>query len=63
METFIYDDEFKQRLRESPHSFGEVSFLDPIAEAGMTAIDVGANKGVTTVALEDLWKPPGGFLW
>ncbi|MFW6044491.1 MAG: FkbM family methyltransferase [Planctomycetota bacterium] len=51
MDTFIYNEEFKRELREDPHPFGEVSLLESAAETGMTALDIGANRGVTTVAL------------
>jgi len=49
METFIYNDNFKQRPRESPHPFGEVSFLDSIAEPGMTA--TGRSEGTMAGSL------------
>ena len=51
MHTFIYNEEFKRELREDPHPFGEVSLLESAAEPGMTALDIGANKGLTTIAL------------
>lgn len=52
MRTFAYDSpEFQSQLRHNAHAGGEVSFLRSIAEPGMIALDVGANRGVTTVAL------------
>ena len=51
MDTFIYNEAFKEELKADPHPFGEVSFLESLAEPGMTALDVGANKGLTTVAI------------
>jgi len=59
METFIYDKKFKRELRKDPHAFGEVSFLESLAEPGMTAVDVGANKGLTTVAVASKIGPSG----
>ena len=59
MDTFIYNDEFKRELREDPHPFGEVSLLESAAEPGMTALDIGANKGLTTVALARKVAPGG----
>jgi len=59
MDTFTYNQHFKRKLRENPHSFGEVSFLESIAEPGMTAVDVGANKGFTTVAMASKIGPSG----
>jgi len=52
MDTFTYDSqEFRRELEKSPHHAGEVSFLRSIAKPGMIAIEAGANRGVTTVAL------------
>ena len=52
MESFIYgSDEFRNNLQQSPHAAGEVKLLGSIAGPGMNVIDVGANKGVTTVAI------------
>jgi len=53
-DTFIYNSaEFKDELANSPHYAGEIAFLRSIAKPGMTAIEAGANKGVTTVALAE----------
>lgn len=52
MEPFIYaSEEFQTELRNDPHLSGEVEFLRSIAKPGMNALDVGAHRGVTTVAL------------
>jgi len=52
MESFVYDSaEFQEELKGSSHARGEVEFLGSITGPGMTAVDVGANRGVTTVAL------------
>jgi len=52
METFVYaSEEFQKVLATDAHHIGEVRFLQAIARAGMCALDVGANRGVTTVAL------------
>ena len=51
MEEFLYDEDFKRELGKDPHPFGEVTFLETIAAPGMTAVDIGANKGLTTVAV------------
>ncbi len=59
MDTFIYNQDFKRELREDPHPFGEVSFLESLAEPGMTAVDVGANTGLTTVAIARKVGPGG----
>ncbi len=51
METFVYNETFRSQLSEDPHPFGEVRMLESLASPGITAIDVGANKGLTTVAM------------
>jgi len=52
MPFIAYDSpEFRKHLQESPHARGEVTFLQSICKPGMTALDVGANKGVTTLTL------------
>jgi len=52
MDSFILDSaEFEQTLRDSAHVRGEVRTLQSMGAPGMVAFDVGANKGVTTVAL------------
>jgi len=59
MDTFIYDADYKRDLRERAHPFGEVSFLEALAQPGMTALDIGANKGLTTVAIAKAIAPQG----
>jgi len=52
MERFIYSSkEFWDGLRNNAHHAGEVEFLRSIARPGMRVMDIGANRGVTTVAL------------
>ncbi len=59
IDTFIYNQDFKRELRGNAHPFGEVSFLESLAAPGMTALDVGANKGLTTVAMAKKVAPDG----
>jgi len=52
MEFFLYDSPaFKDFLKDNPHEEGEVKFLELIAQEVMHAIDIGANIGITTVAI------------
>ena len=52
MELFLYDSStFKNFLKDNRHEAGEVEFLKSIARKGMHAIDIGANIGITTVAI------------
>jgi FkbM family methyltransferase len=52
VELFLYDSPaFKNFLKDNPHEAGEVKFLESIAQEGMHAIDIGANIGITTVAI------------
>jgi FkbM family methyltransferase len=52
MELFLYDSPaFKDFLKDNPHEAGEVKFLESIAKEGMHAIDIGANIGITTIAI------------
>jgi FkbM family methyltransferase len=52
MELFLYDSPaFKNFLKDNPHEAGEVKYLESIAKEGMNVIDVGANIGITTVAI------------
>jgi FkbM family methyltransferase len=51
MSEFIYDSPaFQHELQSQAHPAGEIRFLKSIAKPGMRVIDVGANKGLTTVA-------------
>ncbi|MEA1872112.1 MAG: FkbM family methyltransferase [Chloroflexota bacterium] len=52
MELFLYDSPaFKNFLKDNPHEAGEVKYLESIAKEGMHVIDIGANIGITTVAI------------
>jgi FkbM family methyltransferase len=52
MQLFLYDSPaFKDFLKDNPHEAGEVKFLESIAKEGMHAIDIGANIGITTIAI------------
>jgi FkbM family methyltransferase len=51
MNTFTYNESFRNELKEDAHSYGEVTFLETHAETGMTALDIGANKGLSTIAM------------
>jgi FkbM family methyltransferase len=52
MQLFLYDSPaFKSFLKDNPHEAGEVEFLKSIAQGGMHVIDVGANIGITSVAI------------
>jgi FkbM family methyltransferase len=52
VDAFIYgSQEFEDHLQQSDHLRGEVELLRSITQPGMTAVDVGANRGISTVAL------------
>jgi FkbM family methyltransferase len=52
MQLFLYDSPaFRNFLKDNPHEAAEVRFLKSIAQEGMHAIDIGANIGITTVAI------------
>jgi FkbM family methyltransferase len=52
MQLFLYDSSaFKDFLENNPHEAGEVEFLKSVAQEGMCVIDVGANIGITSVAI------------
>jgi FkbM family methyltransferase len=52
IEVFLYDSPaFKSFLQDNPHERGETEFLESIAGEGMNAIDIGANIGITSMAL------------
>jgi FkbM family methyltransferase len=62
MELFLYDSPaFKDFLQHNSHEAGEVRFLESIVEEGMNVIDIGANRGITTVAIAKRLK--GGTLY
>lgn len=49
-QNFIFNDEFRNHLRENAHHYGEVTFLESVLHPGMSVIEGGANRGVTTIA-------------
>jgi len=52
IDSFIYDsDKFRDELKNNPHHAGEVNFLQSIARSGMHVMEIGANTGVTAVAV------------
>ena len=52
IELFLYDSPaFNVFLKDNPHERGEVKFLESIAEEGMNVIDIGANIGISSVAI------------
>jgi len=52
MDLFLYDSPtFESFLKDNPHEEGEVRFLQSIVEEGMNVVDIGANVGITTVAI------------
>ena len=52
MQLFLYDSPaFKDFLKNNPHEAGEVEFLKSVAQEGMCVIDVGANIGISSVAI------------
>ncbi|MFO7956575.1 MAG: FkbM family methyltransferase [Candidatus Brocadiia bacterium] len=54
MKAFVLDsEEFQRELRCHPHEAGEIEFLRSVLRPGMRVIEVGANKGVTSVAIAE----------
>jgi FkbM family methyltransferase len=52
IDVFLYDSPaFKSFLQDNPHERGETEFLESIVGEGMNAIDIGANIGITSMAL------------
>jgi FkbM family methyltransferase len=52
IEFFLYDSPaFENFLKDNPHEWGEVRFLESIVKEGMNVIDIGANIGITTVPI------------
>jgi len=52
IELFLYDSPaFENFLKDNPHEGEEVRFLESVAKEGMNVIDIGANIGITTVAI------------
>jgi len=60
LESFVYDTpSFQARLRQDAHHYGEVTLLNALADPGMVALELGANRGVTTIALSRGVGPQG----
>lgn len=59
MQAFVYDESFKKELKEDAHSYGEVKFLERHVENGMTVLDIGANKGLSTIVMAQEVGPGG----
>ncbi len=52
IELFLYDSPaFKSFPKDNPHERGETQFLESVVEEGMNAIDIGANIGITSMAI------------
>jgi len=50
--SFVFgSEEFQRELKDNPHHTGEVEFLRSVLRPGMRAIEAGANRGVTAVAI------------
>jgi|GEM_PF-413661 len=59
-EPFVYDSpSFRTGLKQDAHHHGEVTILEAVAEPGMVVLELGANRGVTTVALAKRVGPEG----
>ena len=50
-EDFICNDVFREELKQEPHHYGEVVFVESILEKGMNVIEVGGHTGVTAIAI------------
>jgi FkbM family methyltransferase len=50
MESFVFNDRFRKKLRQDAHRYGEVLFLESVLRRGMTVIEGGAHSGITTIA-------------
>ena len=51
MNEFLFDAAFRQELSNSAHQDGEVTLLESVLRPGMVALEGGANRGVTAVAI------------
>jgi len=49
--TMIFDHAFREDLKQEPHHYGEVVFLESVVKPGMNVIEVGGNRGVTALAI------------
>ena len=60
LELFSYDSpSFQKQLKQDAHHHGEVAMLEAMAEPGMVVLELGANKGVTAIALAKSVGPQG----
>ena len=60
MEPFLYGSpEFEEHLKADAHAAGEIEFLVSIVQPGMRILDIGANRGVVSVALARAVGPTG----
>jgi len=60
LDLFIYDSpSFQTQLKQDAHHHGEVRMLEAMAEPGVVVLELGANKGVTAVALAKSVGPQG----
>lgn len=58
--AFYFDEpSFQDALKKDKHHYGEVLMLTNLVEPGMTALELGANRGVTTIALARSIGPNG----
>ncbi len=59
-EAFVYDSpQFQEKLKQNAHHHGEVTMIQAMAAPDMIALELGANRGVTTVALAKCVGPQG----
>jgi len=59
-QPFVYESaSFQAQLERDAHHHGEVTILETMAQPGMVVLDLGANKGVTAVALAKRVGPEG----
>ena len=60
LQHFVYHSpSFQAQLEQDAHHHGEVTILEAMAQPGMVVLDLGANKGVTAVALAKRVGPEG----
>ena len=50
-EDFVFDNTFRENLKQEPHHYGEVVFLESMLEEGMNVVEAGGHTGVTAVAI------------
>jgi len=60
LDPFVYDSpSFQTQLKQDAHHHGEVTMLEAMAEPGMVVLELGANKGITAIALAKSVGPQG----